>query len=197
MLGQCQIGRKPNPLPPALLKKETQEFGRGPRLKQRRPCAKACSEKQPRPCQGKRCFSTPFSGDRRCCPSTPDTSKSSSGRVGVFWVSFARHAHLAWTFLSPRYTPGAPAEKEPNPGPPAAASPSPRVGVHIGVPHSLHRQTRGRRLPQAVFSCSHFTLRGQAKREEHLMPVSVHNGNVPGCPGVAARQTLPLLRGRL
>lgn len=69
--GGMSDGRKPSPLPPALLKKETQEFGRRPRLEQRRPCAEACSEKQPLPCQDKRCFSTPFSGDRRCCPSAP------------------------------------------------------------------------------------------------------------------------------
>lgn len=57
---ECQGWRKPSPLPPALPKKETQEFGRGPRLEQRGPCAEACSEKQPLPCQDKRCFSTPF-----------------------------------------------------------------------------------------------------------------------------------------
>lgn len=41
--GQWQSRRKPGPLPPALLKKETSEFGRRPRLKQSRPCAQHSS----------------------------------------------------------------------------------------------------------------------------------------------------------
>lgn len=71
-------------------KKGTQEFGRGPRLEQRGPCAEARWEKQPLPCQDKRCSSTPFSaGIEDVVPPTP----ANLGKVGS-----SRDAHLAWSF---------------------------------------------------------------------------------------------------
>lgn len=71
-------------------KKGTQEFGRGPRLEQRGPCAEARWEKQPLPRQDKRCFSTPFSpGIEDVVPPTP----ANLGKVGS-----SRDAHLAWSF---------------------------------------------------------------------------------------------------
>lgn len=70
-------------------------------------------EKQPLPCQDKRCFSTPFSRHRRLCPSTP--TPANLGRVGSS-RDVPSQAHLAWNFWFPRIFLGA-AEKDSTPNP--------------------------------------------------------------------------------
>ena len=148
-------------------------------------------------------FPPPSRGTEDVAPQLQHEQKTAWKGWTPSGLSFARHTHLAWNFLPPQDTPGAAAEKEPNPCP----NPHPLAGAALH-PTSGHRNRTAsspanirQSLVCRQFSAALTTLcfkawPGKVGRTKHLMRVSVHSFEHPGLPwGRGQDRQLPLLQG--